>query len=113
MEFTVDTSSGYRVEVSGWDTKETFFVEKTILEWEGEGKKEIALKSPLREGCVVFVRLLQPVSTSSSFPVAYQARMIAGQDANGRARVGLERLKPKASFKDTLSDPERTAVKVA
>jgi len=112
MEFQMDTSSGYRVEVSGWDTKETFFVEKTILEWEGEGKKEIALKSRLREGCVVFVRLLQPVTTGNSFPIAYQARTIAGQDANGRARVGLERLRPKASYKDTLNALESAVVHV-
>jgi hypothetical protein len=113
MEFQMDTSNGYRVEVSGWDTKETFFVEKTILEWEGEGKKEIALKSPLREGCVVFVRLLQPVASGNNFPIAYQARTIASQDANGRARVGLERLRPRASCKDTIELSVKTTIKVA
>jgi len=113
MEFQMDTSSGYRVEVSGWDSKETFFVEKTILEWEGEGKKEIALKSPLREGSVVFVRLLQPIASGNNFPIAYQTRTIAGQDANGRARVGLERLRPRAAYKDTIELAVKTTIKVA
>jgi hypothetical protein len=113
MEFQMDTSSGYRVEVSGWDATETFFVEKTLLEWEGEGKKEIAVRSPLRDGCVVFVRLLQPVTTGNTFPIAYQTRVVAGKDANGRTRVGLERLRPRATCKDTIELSVRTTIKGA
>src|ERR1700693_2189963 len=49
MTHSLDLTDGYRVEVSGWDAKESFFVEKTLLDWEGEGKKEIALRNSLRE----------------------------------------------------------------
>ena len=113
MEFQMDTSNGYRVEVSGWDAKETFFVEKTLLEWEGEGKKEIAVRSSLRDGCVLFVRLLQPITTGNTFPIAYQTRIIANRDADGRTRVGLERLRPRATCKDTIELSVKTTIKVA
>jgi hypothetical protein len=113
MEFQMDTSSGYRVEVSGWDATETFFVERTVLEWEGEGKKEIAVQSSLRDGCVVFVRLLQPITTGNTFPIAYQTRIVANKDMNGRTRVGLERLRPRAAYKDTMELSLKTTIIVA
>jgi hypothetical protein len=113
MEFQMDTPGGYRVEVSGWDMKENFFVEKALLEWEGEGKKEVALRNSLREGCVVFVRLLQPVTTGQNFPIAYQTRTVAGRDGNGRTRVGLERLRPRPACKDTIELNVKTTIKVA
>ena len=33
----------YRVEVSGWDTSQSFFVEKPELEWNEENGKQITL----------------------------------------------------------------------
>ena len=35
-DVTVNGEDTYRVEVSGWDAKENFFVEKTTLEWKPE-----------------------------------------------------------------------------
>jgi hypothetical protein len=90
-----DVMDSSRVEVSGWDAKEDFFVEKTSFIMEAEGRMEIALRSFLREGCVVFVRALEPFATGSSFPIAYQAVDIMGMDVYGRARVGLEQLRPR------------------
>ena len=38
-------SSGYRVEVSGWDLEERFFVEKSTLVWSERSGKTVALKT--------------------------------------------------------------------
>jgi len=97
MNFNTETLSGHRVEVSGWDAKEDFFVEKTYFDAEEEGKKEIKLLNSLREGCVLFLRVLEPLSTGSNFPVVYQAVHVASRDADGRLHVGLKRLQPRAS----------------
>ena len=94
----------YRVEVSGWDAKENFFVEKTTLEWNPDDKKSMVLRADIRLGCIVFVRLLQPLATATSFPIAYEALTSAEKDANGAARVSLERLRPRASYKETYAD---------
>ena len=94
----------YRVEVSGWDAKENFFVEKTTLEWNPDEKKSMLLRADIRPGCIVFVRLLQPLATATSFPIAYEALTSAERDASGAARVSLERLRPRASYKETYAE---------
>jgi hypothetical protein len=63
---------------------------------QGESRNEITLKSSLREGTVVFVRVLEPLATGTHFPIAYQALNIIGRAKDGRARVCLERLRPRA-----------------
>jgi hypothetical protein len=65
-------SSHYSVEVSGWDVSESFFVEACELEWNEQSGKCIALRRMLPKGAHVFVRLLQPLSTERSYPVAYE-----------------------------------------
>ena len=97
MNFQLGVSESYRVEVSGWDASENFFVEKTILDWTSEESKEVLLHSALREGSVVFMRLLQPMSGSNNFPLAYQAVNVKPKDSTGKARVSLAQLRPKAS----------------
>jgi hypothetical protein len=61
MNSDMSYQDSYRVEVSGWDAKESFFIEKTALEWTPEDKKAIMLRAPIRTGSIVFVRLLQPM----------------------------------------------------
>ena len=68
--------STYRVEVSGWDSSQSFFVEKSELEWNDEGEKHVALGRELRDGAILFVRLLQPVSPDRSYPVPYQTEQV-------------------------------------
>lgn len=97
MNLKANMMNGPRVEVSGWDAKEDFFVEKTYFKAEREGRKEITLRNSLRKGCVLFLRVLEPLSTGSNFPIAYQAVQVDGRDADGRVHVGLERLQPRAS----------------
>jgi hypothetical protein len=96
----------YPVEASGWDASDAFFVEKTTLDWTGGDAKQISLRSTLREGAVVFVRLLQQFGRVESLPVAYQARSL-NVNENGRTRVHLARLEPRTPFKGTPgSSPE-------
>jgi hypothetical protein len=103
----------YRVEVSGWDASEGFFVEKTSLDWGHGSQLEIKLRSILREGCVVFVRLLQPVDDGANFPVAYRALKMAARDTDGWARIFLAKLRPRASYKETARAVTDTIVHVA
>lgn len=90
-------SSSYRVEVSGWDSSENFFVEKTALTWTQNGEKQLTLKSDLRQGCVIFVRLLQSTVMLNNIPVAYQTTSVAPKDGNGRTRVSMVQLRPRSA----------------
>jgi hypothetical protein len=105
--------NNYAVEVSGWDMSETFFVEKTSLTWAADGNKEISLRRPVREGCVVFVRLMQPVASADNYPIACQAVKVMEQAADGHSAVQLTQLRPRAFFKDAARDMNYSATKVA
>jgi hypothetical protein len=98
-------SNSYRVEVSGWDSSETFFVEKTSLTWTQNGERQITLKCDLREGSVIFVRLLQPTAMVNNIPVAYQVKQAGPRDSNGRVRISMIQLRPKTS--DSRSKAEQ------
>jgi hypothetical protein len=104
LNIHVNGEDSYRVEVSGWDAKENFFVEKTVLEWKPDDKKSILLQANIRPGCIVFVRLLQPMATAASFPIVYEALTSAERGDARAARVSLERLHPRASYKETFTD---------
>jgi hypothetical protein len=101
MDSSADQLNSYRVEVSGWDASESFFVEKTVLNWGRDEKKEVYLRSVLREASVVFVRLLQPLTSANNLPVAYQAQRIGPRDTEGRSRVHLAHLRPRPPYKQT------------
>ena len=98
MDLPTDELNCYCVEVSGWDARENFFVEKTSLDWAREGRKEVSLNSPLRSGCVVFVRLIQSTARSNGFPVAYQAITLDDKNSLGNARVCLQPLRPRSQL---------------
>jgi hypothetical protein len=72
----------YSVEISGWDGKEDFFVEKCELEWNEETGKRVALKRALNDRAILLVRLLQTGDSDPSQPVVYQAEVI------GKTRSG-------------------------
>ncbi len=52
----------YELEVSGWDSAESFFVEKCDLEWNEDSGKQVALKRTLNDSAILLVRLLQLAS---------------------------------------------------
>jgi hypothetical protein len=85
----------YRVEVSGWDAKEAFFVEKSDLEWDGESGKHVTLNRAVREGAIIFVRLLQPTSDDKSCPVAYEAETLRATP-EGHQQIRLRPVSPRS-----------------
>jgi hypothetical protein len=93
--------SSYAVEVSGWDPSEAFFVEKTNLTWTADGMKEITLGRPIREGSMIFVRLMQDVSNTDNYPIACQAVKVMEQSGGCRTTIQVSRLRPREFFKDT------------
>ena len=88
-------STTYRIEISGWDEVENFFVEKADLEWSEEDGKKVALRHRLRIGAVVFVRLLVPTACSRSFPIAYQVENVSSMDPSGFSQIRLVQLHPR------------------
>jgi len=84
----------YRVETSGWDVDENFFVEKTDLEWTEE-EKTIHLQHPVRKGTVVFVRLMGVDANENAFPVAYQAAAVTYRTHERCYDVSLLQMLPR------------------
>jgi hypothetical protein len=82
------------VEVSGWDTSESFFVEQAELEWNEVGDKRLMLAHELRAGAILFVRLAQAISPDRSHPVPYATEQIAKTD-NARWQFRLTRVQPQ------------------
>ncbi len=113
MELQAELLRSYRVEVSGWDALEGFFVEKTTLDWGKNTQQEIRLRSTLREGCVVFVRLLQPMDEGAHFPVAYRAVKLMAKDADGWTRISLAQMRPRASYREETRAVDDTPILVA
>lgn len=95
MDAEAKDGGSYRVEVSGWDTGENFFVERTLLNWENDGRKEVILRTPLQEGALVFVRLVSEPMGTRTIPMTYQVHKIAKAGADQGAEVELERMHPK------------------
>jgi len=83
----------YRVEISGWDLAQLFFVEKAELEWSEEGDKHLILTRDLRSDAIVFVRLLQPVSADRSCPVPYTTEKVEQVDEQ-RWKFRLKQVHP-------------------
>lgn len=91
----------YRVEVSGWDDHENFFVEKAMLDWSETEGKTIGLRSAVRLESVLFVRLIRPLGGGTGFPVPYRAVRISSNYLNARLTVKVEQLQPRMAFRET------------
>jgi hypothetical protein len=101
MTMTVSSGNSYRVEVSGWDARENFFVEKTSLDWREREGKTVALHAQVRLDCVLFVRLLRPLGGGADFPVPHRAVRVKDGSADAACRdVGLEQMQPQRATKE-------------
>ncbi|MGA8405551.1 MAG: hypothetical protein WB680_00080 [Candidatus Acidiferrales bacterium] len=107
------SSNSYRVEVSGWDDKESFFVEKTTLEWSEAAGKTIGLRSSVRQESVLFVRLIQPLGGVTGFPVPYRAVTVSSNYLNEHLTVKVEQLQPRMAFQETADSLLRADSQVA
>jgi hypothetical protein len=105
--------NNFPVEVSGWDTSEKFFVESTTIQWGPDEKKEVSLRGAVREGCVIFVRLLTPTEGTDNFPIACQVVKVMEKDGDGRRLVHVVQLRPRAFFRETARELNHSAIKVA
>ena len=90
-------STSYHIEISGWDLAENFFVEKTELDWSEQHGKKVCLRHWVRDGAIVFVRLVHPTASGHSFPVPYQVENVGPVSANGLQAVFLTQLNPRAT----------------
>ena len=93
-------TTSYRVEVSGWDSSQSFFVEKADLEWSELGEKLVVLHHELREDSILFVRLLQPLSPDRSHPVPYAAEPV-GLKNYSQWEYRLKQIRPQPSRAQT------------
>jgi hypothetical protein len=89
-----DVAVAYRVEVSGWDSKQEFFVESTDLLWSEEIGKQVLLSHVVTPGALLFLRLLHPTSVDRVHPVAYQADPVNPTE-DGQHLVRLVRAHPR------------------
>jgi len=87
-------TSLYRVEVSGWDSSQSFFVEKSELEWNEETGKCVVLSHKLNEDALIFVRLLQHAAPDRSEAVAYEANFV-GRTQDGKNQFRLVQAQPR------------------
>jgi len=85
-----------RVEVSGWDENQAFFVERSDLAWDDFAGKHISLQRMLPDGAMVFIRVLQPQGLLQSPPVVYKVEFI-GCDPDGHHQFRLNAAQPRQS----------------
>jgi len=90
----------YPVEASGWDSAQSFFVEKAELEWNELTGKHLTLTRSLCPGSMIFLRLLQPLSPDRSLPVAYHAQP-AGVTPEGQQQFRLDQIQPNSGLKNS------------
>lgn len=95
-------TSLYRVEVSGWDKSQTFFVEKSELEWNEESGKHVTLSSAVPDGSVVFLRLIQPLSADSSQAVPYETEFVS-ITPGGQNQFRLHPVSPRAADRGSVN----------
>jgi hypothetical protein len=86
----------FRVEVSGWGSDDSFFVEKTDLIWSGSGEKKLTLHHVLPQGALIFVRLQAARSTGSPIPIPYEVCSVEPMDCNGRCELRLTQVHPRS-----------------
>jgi len=87
--------TSYRIEVSGWDSDQNFFVEKTALEW-SELRKVVLLRRCMDKGATIFVRLLSDFALDDSYPLAYEILQVNYQHETRIYHIVLAQLHPLA-----------------
>lgn len=89
------TAQEHKVEISGWDTNENFFVESASLGWEEGDENTIRLHNPVRPGSMIFLRVLEPCEQPVPFPVAFRVRRVSAKMEGHAYEALLRRLWPR------------------
>jgi hypothetical protein len=63
-------------------------------------------RSRLREGTVLFLRLLQPFETEENFPVPYVVSKNLPIEIDGRVTASISRLHPKPTYRQSAASIE-------
>lgn len=93
-----------RVEISGWDAGENFFVEKATLCRCEDSSRKVLLHTALRVGSLVFVRVADEPSAKRSIPVTYEVAMIHGNFLRGAREIRLTQRHPRQAQPRELPD---------
>ena len=102
MTMAASRRNSYRVEVSGRDARENFFVEKTSLDWREREGKTVALHAIVRLDSVLFVRLLRPLGGGADFPVPHRAVRVEDGSKDASCKdVGLEQMQPPGVVRES------------
>ena len=84
-----------RVEISGWDLSERFFVERArVVDLQERGKK-VVLHREVRVGGLVFLRLLTHADAQMTFPVAFRVRELRQAQPGEMFEITLRQLWPR------------------
>lgn len=92
----------YRVEVSGWDKSQTFFVEKSELVWNEESEKHVTLNSAVPDGSVVFLRMIRPLSADQSQSVPYETEFLT-VTPDGLNQFRLHPVSPRGAERGSMN----------
>ena len=90
-------SIGLPVEVSGWDTQGSFFVEHSTLDCTESGCKVLALRCSVSGRSLLFLRTLYSGSVGKSHPEAYRVESIESNDGSGFNYLHLANFLPRRS----------------
>ena len=86
----------YRVEVSGWDAEQNYFVTKAELQWHDDNGKHVILSRKLVNHALVFVRLLPFTESDRALPVPYHVEYVESA-SEGLHKFRLHAVRAKVS----------------
>lgn len=78
----------YKIEISGWDFENKFFVENTALQWNEQAKKAV-LHRRVAPGSMIFVRLAGALDSRTCSPVPYEAVSVNGRSDAEEYEIAL------------------------
>jgi len=85
------------VEVSGWDTEGSFFVEHSTLDCTESGSKVLALRRSVSGRSLLFLRTRYSGSLGGSSPEAYRIESIDPTEGSGLKYLHLANFLPRRS----------------
>lgn len=104
MTFRETEQTSCRVEISGWDAAENFFVEKTVLRRCDDGSQKALLHTLLRVGALGFARLTDEPTPDRAVPITYQVATINGKFSAAGEETQLRQRHPRQSPWKELPD---------
>lgn len=94
----------HKVEISGWDTEENFFVESASIGWEEGEENTVRLRNRVRPGSMIFLRLMEASVQPRTFPVAFRVMNVNTKMDRDAYEALLRRLWPRPNDRRALPD---------